>query len=192
MDPNTPLTLAGASYASRADAIEAFDTIWGARHEGEFDHMSVAVLTKDEQGQLQVDRHNSTAKHLAWGSAILTSALVVVAPPAGIAAVAAGGAAGASAGGLVGHFWHTIPKDKIREVSDLLESGESGLLIVAVNPKGTDITPLLGKAKRSTVVQTTAGDLDAAYADALKSKTAAKDVPMQGYAADTTPPGPLP
>jgi hypothetical protein len=36
MDPNTPMVLAGASYASRDDAVEDFKIVWGTRHQGEF------------------------------------------------------------------------------------------------------------------------------------------------------------
>src|SRR5512140_604262 len=150
MDPNTPLVIAGARYASREDAVEAFKIVWGARHQGEFDHMDVAVLTKDAAGELQVERHDSTAKHFAWGGALIGAALVIVAPPVGIAAIAAGGGALAGAGGIVGHFWHTISKEKLREVSELLHSGESGLLIIAVNHKGTDTAPSLQNAAQTT------------------------------------------
>ena len=43
MDPGTPMVLAAASYASRDDAVEAFKIGWGARHQGEFDHMDVTA-----------------------------------------------------------------------------------------------------------------------------------------------------
>ncbi len=36
MDPSTPMVLGGASYASRGDAPEAFESVWGARHQGKF------------------------------------------------------------------------------------------------------------------------------------------------------------
>ena len=172
MDPNTPMVLAAASYASRDDAVEAFKIVWGARHQGEVDHMDVAVLTKDAAGELQVERHDSTAKHFAWGGALIGAALVIVAPPVGIAAIAAGGGALAGAGGIVGHFWNNISKEEVGEISELLQAGESGLLIVAVNHKGTDIAPLLENAEKKKVVETKAGDLDAAFADGLKKAQA--------------------
>ena len=94
MDPNTPLILSSQQRATRADdAVEAFKIVWGARRQGELDHMDVAVLTKDAAGELQVERHDSTAKHFARGGALVGAALVIVAPPVGIAAIAAGGAA---------------------------------------------------------------------------------------------------
>lgn len=160
MKPDTPITLAVAKYASRDAAVTDFKTVLGAKHEGEFDHVSVAVLTKDADGKLEVERHDTTAKHLAWVGA----ALVVVAPPVGVAAIAGG----AGAGALVGHFWHNIPKDKIAEAANLLESGESGLVVVAVNKKGSDIRPLLSHAEKSTIAETEAGDLDSALDKELR------------------------
>jgi uncharacterized membrane protein len=168
MDPNTPMTMAAASYKTRPEAVEAFKTIWGARHQGDFDHMALAVITKDENGELQVERHDSTAKHLGWAGAAIGGALLVVCPPAGIAAVAAGAGAGAGIGAWVGHFWHTIPKEDIQELGNLLEDGESAIFVVTVDPKQTDITPLLMNPEKSKVVHTTAGDWDGVAAKALK------------------------
>ena len=124
--------------------------VWDAHKGGEFDHTAVAVLTKDDSGKLQVERHDTTAKHLAWVGA----ALAVVAPGVGVVA-------GAGAGALVGHFHHNIPKKDVEAIAELLESGQSGLIVVAVNKVGTDIEPLLAGAEKTKVVQTTWGDLDA-------------------------------
>jgi uncharacterized membrane protein len=174
MDPHTPMVMAAGKYASRDDAVADFQAVWDARHQGELDHTMVAVLTKDEAGDLQVERHNSTAKHLAWGGAALGAGLVLIAPAAGLAAVAAGGGALAGAGGLVGHFWHTIPKEEIRQLSELLESGESGLFVIAVNTHDTDISPLLSHAVSSRVIETEAGNLDAAFEQGVAAAKAAK------------------
>jgi len=144
MNPKTPMTLAGATYKTRPEADEAYKTIWEARHEGEFEHMALAVLTKNEDGQLEVQRHNSTTKHQVWQNAVLGSVLTVICPPAGIAAL--GVAATAATTGIaawIGHFYHQIPKKDIQELGTLLDSGESAVFVVTVNPKQTDIAPLL-------------------------------------------------
>jgi uncharacterized membrane protein len=173
MDANTPVTLAVGRYSDRDGAVDDYHTLWGARHEGEFDHMALAVLTKDASGKLQVERHDSTAKHLAWGGVILGAALVVVAPPVGAGVLASSGAVGGS-GAIVGHFHHNIPKKDVEEAADLLESGQSGLIVVAVNRRGGDIEPLLRNADKKAVTETTWGDLDAEIdkeiADAQKSR----------------------
>jgi uncharacterized membrane protein len=152
MDADTPITLAAARYSSRGAAVNGFDMVWDAHKGGEFDHTAVAVLTKDDSGKLQVERHDTTAKHLAWAGAALT----VVAPAAAVGVVA-----GAGTGALIGHFHHNIPKKDVEAIGELLESGQSGLIVVAVNKVGTDIEPLLAGADKTKVVQTTWGDLDA-------------------------------
>jgi uncharacterized membrane protein len=167
MESNTPLVLAGAKYATRQDAVDAYNVIWGARHQGALDHTDIAILTKDANGELQMERHDSAGKHLAWGGALIGAALVIVAPPVGVAVAAASTGAIAGVGGLVGHFWRNIPKAQLNELSDLLQSGESGVVVVAVNHKGVDIAPLLGKALESKVIETDAGDLDAVFSKAL-------------------------
>jgi uncharacterized membrane protein len=150
MKADTPITLATARYADRELAVEDFNRVWSARGNGEFDHTAVAVLTKDADGKLEMDRHDSTTKHLAWAGA----GLAVLAPGVGVAV-------GAGAGAIVGHFHHNIPKDKVREAGELLESGAAGLIIVAVNKQGTDVESLLPNAEKTSVTQTTAGNLQA-------------------------------
>ncbi len=61
----------------------------------------------------------------------------------------------------MGHFHHNIPKKDVEAVADLLESGQSGLVVVAVNRLGTDIEPLLANADKTVITNTTWGDLDA-------------------------------
>lgn len=177
MDPSTPITLAAATYASRGAALEDYDTVRAAKTEGEYDHIAIAVITKRADGTVEVERHDSTAKHLAWGGALVGAAALVLTPVAapvaiGVSLGAGGGltAAGlAGAGGIAGHFWHNVPKEKVREMSDLLHDGESGLIVVAVNKLGSDISPLLGRAEKVVIDDTSKGDLEAAYDQAIEA-----------------------
>ena len=186
MKADTPIVLAVATYNDRPGAEKDYHAVMSAKTEGEFDHIAAAVLTKDADGQLEMERHDSTAKHGAWGGALLGGALLVAAPIAapiaiGASAVGVGAAAGvgggasaaglAGAGGIAGHFWRNIPKAKIGEMGDLLESGESGLLVVAVNKQGSDIKPLLGNAVKTIVDDTTKADLESVYDDAIAKAT---------------------
>lgn len=163
MDPDTPIVLAAAKYPNRDLAVEDFNRVWSARKQGEFDHTAVAVLTKDANGKLQTERHDSTAKHMGWAGA----GLAVLAPGVGVAAAA-------GAGAIAGHFWHNIPKDKVREAATLLESGESGLIIVAVNKQGTYIRSLLQNAEKTSVMETDAGNLQAEMDKELAEAEASK------------------
>ncbi|WP_158865238.1 hypothetical protein [Leifsonia sp. AG29] len=163
-------TVAVATYSSREDAVEDYEVIRGAKHQGELGHLAIAVIAKDADGKLSVDRHDSTAKHLAWGGAIVGASLVVLVPPLGIttlAATAAGAGAVASAGalagagGIIGHFYRNVPKGTIEEMGATLSSGEAGLLIIAVDPKGLDIGALLTNAQKKVVTPGVTDEKDA-------------------------------
>jgi hypothetical protein len=180
MNPQTPITLAVAVYADRQAALEDYHTIRAVKTAGEFDHIAVAVLTKRPDGRVQVDRHDSTAKHLAWGGALVGASMLVLAPVAApavfITSVGVGGGATtaglAGAGGIAGHYWHNIPKSKVREMGDLLEAGDSGLIVTAVNKFGNDVSPLFAHAEKIIVDDTTKADLEALYDDAVRAATA--------------------
>jgi uncharacterized membrane protein len=169
MNPDTPITLAAARYSTRDAAVADWRVLKGVKTLGDFDHMAVAVLTKDDDGKLQIERHDTTSTHLAW----IGAALVVIAPPVGVTAIASGAATGA----LVGHFWHNIPKEQVREAAELLENGESGLVVVAVNRKGSEVKSLLARADQAVIIDTVAGDLDAEMDKAVsKAKAAERNV----------------
>lgn len=166
-----PVTVAVATYNDKASAEQDYDAIRGIKKTGQIDHLAIAFAEKDENGKLKIDRHDSTAKHLAWGGGILGGALTVISAPLGIVflgPLVATGAVWAGAGGLVGHFWHNIPKDEVRKMSDLLDAGQYGLVVVAVNPAGADIEALLANAVEK-VVTNDVGDEDGAIEEAFET-----------------------
>jgi uncharacterized membrane protein len=152
---NKPATVAVATYANKNNADQDYETVRSAKSDGQLDHLAIAVVTKEADGGLKIDRHDSTAKHLAWGGGILGAAATVAVAPLGIVflgPLVANTAVYAGAGGLVGHFWKNVSKDDARALGDTLEAGEYALLIVALNPQGTDVASLLTNAERTHVV----------------------------------------
>jgi hypothetical protein len=147
MDVNAPIALTGAGYRDRDEAVDDFTTVWSTRHDGDFHHTAVAVLTRDPAGKLHVERHNSTAKHLEWGGALLGSALVVLAPAAGVEL-------------MIGHFrQHTDPEELAR-IGALLHVGGAALVVVVINRRADDVTPWLTRAQERGSVDLLWGDLE--------------------------------
>ena len=62
-----PVVMAVATYRSKAAAERDFLAVWGAKHQGEPDHVAAAVVEKGADGQLTIDRYDNSAKHLAVG-----------------------------------------------------------------------------------------------------------------------------
>ena len=67
MDVNAPIALIGASYRDRDSAVHDFTSVWAARHEGDFHHTSVGLLTRDCDGRLHCAR--TTARPSTWNGA---------------------------------------------------------------------------------------------------------------------------
>jgi uncharacterized membrane protein len=171
---NKPSTVAVATYANKAAADLDYEAVRAVKSGGQLDHLAVAVVTKGADGKLDIDRHDSTAKHLAWGGGILGAVSTVVFAPLGIVFLGpliTNTAVYAGAGGLVGHFWHNIPKDEVRKMGELLETGDYGIIVVAVNPQGTDVGALLSNAQDKFVVDGVY-DTDGALDDAFEASEA--------------------
>jgi len=189
VDPSRPLVLAAARYASSNDADRDYQVVWGARHGGAFDHMSVAVLAKDIRGVLRVGRHGSTARDLALGGSVLSAALLMVAPAVDATVVAAADVVLPGAKGIAAHLRHMVPDEELHEVSELLGAGACGLLIVAIDRRGTQISPLLEHAEEAAVVQTKTGDLDAAFYAAIGPATTTRHAAQCRHARAAGPTG---
>jgi hypothetical protein len=158
MTPDAPFSLVAAGYRTRAAALQDSGTVWGNRFEGDFHHTSVAVLGRELGRELRVERYNSTAKHLAWGGALLGGALVVVAPPTGVELLAAVGVTGA--GAIIDHLHHHGDARELTGIADLLDESAWCLVAVVVNRRGAVMTPLLAHADRRSSVDLPWGDLE--------------------------------
>src|SRR5688500_9773190 len=110
MRTTATITLTTATYSTHDDAMRDFDDTWSARHDGRLRHTATAVLTRDPHGFLRVERSRSTARHLAWGGALLGGALFLVAPATGVGVLTSLGLNGA--GVFIAHFHdHLRPED---------------------------------------------------------------------------------
>ena len=150
MKADTPITLAAARYSNRDAAVDGFRHGLG-RAQGR--RVRSHRCRRAHQGRLRqaagrAPRHHRQAPGVGRRSP-------------GRRRSRCRRRSGGGRGALVGHFHHNIPKDDVEAIGELLESGQSGLIVVAVNQVGTDIEPLLAGAEKTKVVQTTWGDLDA-------------------------------
>ena len=91
-----PTIVLVATYPSVADAEMDYKAVMALHKEGDLGHVSAGVLTKDEKGKVKVHRHDTTAKHLAWGGLVVGGLLGAIFPPLG-AVFLVGSFAGAAA-----------------------------------------------------------------------------------------------
>jgi hypothetical protein len=158
------IVLAVASYASRAGAHRDFDSLWALTSSSPGHHLTGALVEKGTSGELEIDSHRSRPDRGARGVALLGGALTTVAAPLGVSYLASGLSSDAEWAGaviIVGRFWNHIPRDKLRSMSNLLEAGQVGLVVVAVAYDSDDVRACLSGASSRVVSQSVSVDLAA-------------------------------
>jgi uncharacterized membrane protein len=168
-----PVVMAVASYCSNAAAAADFRSLRdGGGHPAR--RLAIALVEKGAAGELILDRHYCTSGEPAWEGAVLGSALAVVAAPIGIrflVPVVERGAVLGGVGAIAGHLWNNVPKDELRQMSDLLEAGQAALVVVTADEPREMVSARLSAAT-ACVVAATVADLDRAYFAGVEEATA--------------------
>jgi len=131
----------GNQYDNEADAIadfEAVQKLYGKL--GIVDTYDAAVLTRKPDGKVDIVRRveEPTRQGGAIGLAIglAVGAVVALFPAAAIglgAGILGGGAIGAGAGAVAGHVVGGMKRSDLKDLGELLDKGNSGLLVVAAS-----------------------------------------------------------
>ena len=115
-----------ATYSSEDDAqadYEVVKELYAADAIGNFD---AAVIRKDENGKVHVNKDETATRKGAWGGAAVGAVVGIIFPPS----ILASAGVGALAGGLGGHFLKGMSRKDVKELGELLDEGEVALLVV--------------------------------------------------------------
>ena len=140
-----PVFIYAATYADSADALADYETLLdlhAAKLVGTYD---VAVVTKDADGKVHVEKHEKPTQHGAWGGIAVGAAVGVLAAPAILPAAAVGGIVG----GLGGHFRKGISRDDAKELGDMIEAGQATLLVIGESRVEEQLDKALTRAEKS-------------------------------------------
>ena len=134
-EPDTLLVLA-ASYDDVAAAEADYEAVKALYHEVETSHQfDAAVISRSEDGRVEVvKKHEQPTRHgaahgLGWGLAV--GAACALFPAVGLlGGLAAGGGAGAAIGAVTGHMKGGMDNDDLKQLGEVLETGQAGLIVV--------------------------------------------------------------
>jgi len=163
-----PSVLGVATYRDVESAVADFTEMHPSDQVDERP-VAAALVVKGPDGKLRIDRYDTSTLR-PWGGALLGGALAVVAAPLAIqplSDVATKDGTWAGVGGIVGHFWHHIAKRQLLRMSELLESGQAALVVVAIDRTAPDVDAMLLNSTETIVAETDGGDLEQAYLEAL-------------------------
>lgn len=114
------------TYASEVDARADYDKVKDLHAAGAVGTYDAAVVTKDEKGNVHVNKDETTTRHGAWGGAAAGALVGILFPPSIIASAVVG----AAIGGVSGHLWKGMSRADIKEFGDAIDAGEAALVIV--------------------------------------------------------------
>jgi uncharacterized membrane protein len=121
-----PVFLYAATYGNRQDAFADYETLLDLHAEKLVGTYDVALVTKDPDGKVHVEKHEKPTQHGAWGGIAVGALVGVLFPPSIIGAAAVGGVVG----GVGGHLRKGISRGDAKELGELLEGGEAALVVI--------------------------------------------------------------
>jgi uncharacterized membrane protein len=140
-----PVFIYAATYSNPAEAELDYEGLLELHAEKLVGTYDVALVTKDEEGKVHLEKHEKPTQHGAWGGIAVGAVIGAVAAPAIIPAALVGGVIG----GLGGHFRKGIARDDAKELGDLIEAGQATLLVIGESRLEEQLDKALTRAEKA-------------------------------------------
>ena len=114
------------TYPSWAAAQADYDVVKDLHAAGAVGTYDAAVVTKDDGGNVHVNKDEMATRHGAWGGAAVGALVGILFPPA----IVASAAVGAAVGGVGGHLWRGMSRADVKELGEVIDDGQAALVIV--------------------------------------------------------------
>lgn len=157
MSKTDKLIVFGAAYADVGEAMKDFAELQDIHTEGGIGDYDAGIVTKEPSGMLVLSNADSTGRFKgAAAGAVVGGVLGAVFPPSMLGLAALGAAAGAVVGGVKKH----IGRGDIKSLGELLQPGESGILLVTERASAEAEAALMPRASRKKSIEVE-GDAEA-------------------------------
>ncbi len=140
---NSTFLLVGA-YANEDDARADYEVVKALHGEKVIGGFDAAVITRDDQGKVHVDKDETATRRGAWGGVGVGALVGLIFPPSLIGTAAVGAAVGA----LGGHLSKGMSRSDMKELGELLENGEAGLVVIGDWRLEERVEELMRRAER--------------------------------------------
>jgi len=135
-----------ATYPDERAARDDYRVVREAHARGLVGSYDAAVITKDRNGKIHENKDETSTRHGAWWGIAAGAAVGVLFPPSIIGAAAAGGVIG----GVSGHLAKGMSRSEAKELGDLIDPGEAGLVVVGESKVEQAIAESVTKAEKRT------------------------------------------
>lgn len=160
-------------YASVDDALADYDAVHTLHSEiGLIDAYDAAVVERRADGKVKIVKKHETPTRVGGvagaGVGLATGLVIALFPAAAIGGglLLATGGGGAVLGALAGHAAAGMSRGDLKQLGDSLDSGQAGLVVVAVSDMESKIESAMTRAQKVEAKQLSA-DTEAIATDAV-------------------------
>jgi uncharacterized membrane protein len=114
------------TYPDEASARVDYELVKDLHAVGAVGTYDAAVVTKDADGKVHINKDEMATRHGGWGGAVAGAVVGILFPPSIIGTAIVGGAIGA----VSGHLWRGMSRSDVKELGDTIDAGQAALLIV--------------------------------------------------------------
>jgi uncharacterized membrane protein len=114
------------TYPSEVAARADYDVVKDLHSAGAVGSYDAAVITKDADGKVHVNKDETATRHGTWGGIAAGAFIGLLFPPSILASAAVGGAVG----GVSGHLWKGLSRADVKEFGELIDAGQACLLVI--------------------------------------------------------------
>jgi uncharacterized membrane protein len=152
------------TYIDKAAAGDDYQVIKDLHSSGAVGTYDAAVVTKDYDGKVHVNKDEMATRHGAWGGAAVGALVGLVFPPSIIATAAAG----AAVGGVGGHLWRGMSRADVKEFGEVIDEGTAALVVVGESKieQAVDKAALKAEKHVAKELDVKPSDIDAAVREA--------------------------
>ena len=147
------------AYGSEGDARFDYDAVKDLHALGAVGNYDAAVITKDVDGKVHVNKDETVTRKLGWGGAGVGALVGILFPPAILASAAVVGAVGAAAG----HIWKGMSRSDVKELGEAIDEGEAALVVIGELTIESYVRDAIKGAKKAVAKEFSLdkGDVDA-------------------------------
>ena len=163
-----PVFIYAATYGTPEAARGDYQMLRDLHHADMVGTYDVAIITKDADGKVHVEKHEKPTQRGAWTGVAVGAIAGILFPPSIIGAAAVGG----TAGGLIGHFARGMSRSDMKELGDLIDSGQAAMIVVGVDKVSERLDTLLTR-RLSSIEKETEADSDEVERELKEAETTA-------------------
>jgi uncharacterized membrane protein len=152
------------TYPDEAQAQGDYQVVKDLHSAGAVGTYDAAVVTKDDKGKVHVNKDEMATRHGAWGGAAAGAVVGLLFPPSIIGTALVG----AAVGGVSGHLWRGMSRADVKELGELIDSGQAALVVVGESKVEQALNKAALKAEKHIAKQLDVSpqDVDAAVREA--------------------------